>query len=517
MIVCKSFMEDNNKRIVKNTIFLYVRMLVIMALGFFTTRVVLEKLGVSDYGIYNVIGGFVALFTLLNNILQSATRRFMSISIGRGIKEEMNETFSTSFVMHLVIGLLVVLLLETIGIWMVNSQLNIEPERMPAANWVYHISVFSVFLSITQTPFTSAVTAHERFGIYAYMSIFDVVGKLAILYLLVVIDGDKLVIYALLLAIVNMMSLMIYRVYCVRSFEECEFSLKVNKTLFKEMIAFSGWDSLGNISAIINVHGVTILLNIFLGTTINAARGVANTVNSTISQFVSGFITAAEPQLAKYYAVNDMVRFEKLIFNISQFTLFMLSIIAVPVLMEMEYVLQLWLDTVPDYTSVFIKITVLACFIQYSNYMVAKGIVAIGKVKLVTLFTVPFYYLLLPLVYLVLQLEFSPIAVYIVGVIPSIAGFIMNLRILSKYTPFHAKQYFIQVFAKSVLLICLASIPPYLLRMVMEEGGVRFFSVCTLSVLTTALVVYQFGLNKATKEMVLAKVHSLPFLRFLQK
>lgn len=505
-------MEHNNKRILKNTVFLYFRMFIIMVLGFYTTRIVLTKLGVSDYGIYNVIGGFVALFTILDNILQSGTRRFMSISIGRGITQEIKETFSTSFVIHLLIGILVVIVLETLGIWLLNSQLNIDSSRMYAANWVFQFSVLSVFMNITQTPFTAAVTAHEKFNIYATMSIFDVVFKLLILYLLVTIPGDKLITYAILLTITNFLNLLIYRIYCIHNFDECKFSLFVNKKLFKEMIIFSGWDSLGNISAVINTNGVSILLNIFLGTAINAARGVANTVNTTIAQFVAGFITAAEPQLAKYYAANDMLRFEKLIFNISQYTLFMLSIIAVPVMMEMEFVLSLWLEVVPEYTAAFIKITVLASFVQYSNLMVLKGIVAIGKVKQISTLTTPMYFIILPLVYIVLKIGWEPTAVYIVSVIPSFLSFLMNLWILSKYTNFHSRAFFFQVFIKSILLICIASIIPFILRLMMDDSWQRFIVVCNTSVISTIIIIYLLGLNPDTKSMVKNKLRE-----FLQK
>lgn len=505
-------MEHNNKRILKNTVFLYFRMFIIMVLGFYTTRIVLTKLGVSDYGIYNVIGGFVALFTILDNILQSGTRRFMSISIGRGITQEIKETFSTSFVIHLLIGILVVIVLETLGIWLLNSQLNIDSSRMYAANWVFQFSVLSVFMNITQTPFTAAVTAHEKFNIYATMSIFDVVFKLLILYLLVTIPGDKLITYAILLTITNFLNLLIYRIYCIHNFDECKFSLFVNKKLFKEMIIFSGWDSLGNISAVINTNGVSILLNIFLGTAINAARGVANTVNTTIAQFVAGFITAAEPQLAKYYAANDMLRFEKLIFNISQYTLFMLSIIAVPVMMEMEFVLSLWLEVVPEYTAAFIKITVLASFVQYSNLMVLKGIVAIGKVKQISTLTTPMYFIILPLVYIVLKIGWEPTAVYIVSVIPSFLSFLMNLWILSKYTNFHSRAFFFQVFIKSILLICIASIIPFILRLMMDDSWQRFIVVCNTSIISTIIIIYLLGLNPDTKSMVKNKLRE-----FLQK
>lgn len=499
-------MEQSNKRILKNTSFLYMRMLVMMALSFLTTRIVLEKLGVDDYGLYNVVGGFVAMFTVLNNVLQSATRRFMSIAIGQGDSRKIRDTFSTSFVMHLAIGAIVIFALETIGLWLLNTQLNIQEGRETAANWVFQFSVFSVFLAITQTPYTAAVTSHERFNVYAYMSIFDVVAKLGILFLLVYLPFDKLIVYAFLMCAVNFASVAIYRVYCIRQFTECHITFHVDKPLFKQMLTFSGWDSLGNVSAVVNNHGLSILLNMFFGTAINASRGLAATVSSTVSTFVSGFITAAEPQLAKFYSKGEMDRFERLIFNVSQYTLFMLAIIAVPVMLELDYVLKLWLGNVPDFTSAFVKITVIATFIQYSNLMVLKGIVAIGRVKQITTMTTPMYFLHLPLVWCALKIGWDPTSVYWVGMIPSFLGLSMNLYILHKYTGFPSFKYFCSIFLKNLCLIFISCIVPFIIHDMLYEGFTRFAVVCCVSILCTLLTMWFFALNNETREMVLRKI-----------
>lgn len=499
-------MEENNRKILKNTIYLYLRQIIIMFLAFFSTRIVLKKLGVDDYGLYNIVGGFVALFAVFNNILTSATRRFMALNIGKNDALLIKKTFSTSFVLHLIIAAFVVVILETLGVYLLNTVLNIAPERMSAANWVFQFSVFSVFLSITQTPYIACITAREHFNVYAFMSIFDVVAKLLVLYLLVTVSGDKLIVYAALLCAVNIISISIYRIYCMRAFPECAFSLHIDRQLFRDMLSFSGWDSLGNISSMVNAHGMSILLNMFFNTAINASRGLAETVSTTIANFVIGFVVAAEPQLAKYYAQNDMKRFESLIFNVSQYTLFLLAIVAVPVFMEIDYVLALWLDIVPDYTSSFIKITILATVIQYSNMMVLKGIVAVGRVKQITTMTVPMYFIHIPLVWFVLWLGMSPNAVYWVAMIPYFLGLNMNLHILHKYIGFPSRQYFFQIFLKNLGLIIIACIPPYIVRSMMEEGPMRFVVVCSISVLTTLCLMWQFSLSRDVKQMIIAKV-----------
>lgn len=478
-----------------------------MALAFISTRIVLEKLGVDDYGIYNVVGGFVALFTVLNNVLQSATRRFMAFAIGKGELQQIKKTFDTSLVMHIVIAAVVVFFLETLGVWLLNTTLNIAPERLGAANWVFQFSVLNVIISITQTPYTAAVTAHEHFNVYAFMSIFDVVAKILVLFLLVFLPFDKLVVYAALMFSVSLIGRMIYRVYCIRSFPECKsFSFRIDKPLFNEMIRFSGWDSLGNVTTIVNAQGITLMLNMFFSTAVNASRGLATTVTSTVSQFVLGFIVAAEPQLAKFYAQGDKDRFDKLIFNVAQMTLFLLAIVAVPIWMELDFVLKLWLGIIPEYTAEFVKISILVSFISYSNSMVLKGNVAIGRVKQITMYMSPLAVLHLPLVYFVLWMGWSPLSVYWVAMIPSLLRFFIDLYILAKYEGFPWLKYLTQVFGKNILLVAAACVIPYFVQQQFEDGWLRFITVCGVSILCTILIMYMFALNRETRLLIQQKV-----------
>ena len=499
-------MEKNDKRIVKNTLYLYIRMLVMMALSFFSTRIVLNILGVSDFGVNNVVGGFVSMFTLLNSILQTGTRRFLALNLAKDNAFLLKRTFSTAFAIHCAIALLVVVLLETFGVWFLNTYLNIDPDRMRAANYVFQFSVVSLFLNITQTPFIAAVTAHEKFNIYAYLSIYDVLAKLSVLYILYVSPGDKLIVYAALIMGVNALTIMMYRFYCIRQFAECKFSLTVDKVLFRQMCSFSGWSTLGHLSAVLNQQGTTVLLNIFFNTAVNAARGLAGTVLSVIEQFVMGFITASVPQLTKYYGAGEQEKFKRLIFNVSQYTLFLMSIIAIPVLLEIDFVLQLWLGIVPDYTAVFIKITIITYLIKYSNIMIDQGLTAIGKVKELSLITAPIYLLNVPLVYLALKIGFEPWSVYIVSMISVLAGFIVNLILLAKYADFPAGEYFVKIFMRNLVLVAISSILPLYLHFIMPSGAIRFCVVCSVSILVTVIVVFYGGLNREVQEAVKHKV-----------
>lgn len=487
-----------------------------MALSFFTTRIVLEKLGASDYGINNVVAGFVSMFTMLNGVLQTGTRRFLALNLGKGDKKLLKDTFSTAFVIHTILAIIVVSLLESIGLWFLNNKLNIETDRIVAANWVFQFSVINVLLTITQTPFVAAITSHERFNIYAFMSIYDAVSKVLILFILIYLPGDKLIIYAALQLLVSAISIIVYRTYCIRKFEECSFSIHVNKTLLVQMSKFSGWSVVANILVVGNSQGLSILLNIFFNTAINAARGLANTVTFTITQFINGFILAGEPQLVKYYGAGEKDKFIKLVFNITQYTLFLIAIIAVPVFMEIDFVLELWLGKVPEYTSQFIKITILSILLMNSYIMLDKAITASGHIKQLALIANTIPVIQLPLVYIALKFGYTPVTAYWITLIPQVLGMFSDLWIIKKYENFPSVKFFINIIAKNLVLIGIACLIPYYVQSLMEPGLVRFLVVCTISVLCTLGVMWLFSLNKEVRKMVInrfgEKLH-LPQIR----
>lgn len=500
-------MEESDKRIVKNTIYLYIRQFIIMALSFVSTRIVLDKLGASDYGVNNLVAGFVGMFSVLNGILNSGTSRFLALAIGNGDQEASKRTFSTAVVIHVIIGLLVVMVLESFGIWFLNHRMNIEPDRMFAANVIFQISVLSTFIGITQTPYSATVTAHEKFDIYAYMSIYDVIAKVLVLFLLVYIPFDKLIVYCVLQFIVTFTSRIIYNWYCHIQFEECTFSMKVDKSLCKDMLLFSGWTAFGQVVFTVNGQGISILLNLFYNTMLNAARGLSNTVLGIITTFITGFMVAAQPQLVKFYGAGEMHKFSNLIFNVTQYSLFLVAIIGVPVVMEIDYVLGLWLgDNVPPYTSDFIRITMICNLAYKGNQMVENGIIAIGKVKALNTLSIPLYILTLPLFYVALKFGLNPALAYWFCTIPPCLCFLVNIYILSKYTEFPGMSFFVNVFLKTVFLVFVSCIIPFWVRGILVEGLFRFLVVCSLSVICTFMVIYLWGFNEENKQIVKDKV-----------
>ena len=500
-------MEESNKRIAKNTVYLYIRMFVQMILGLVSTRIVLDKLGASDYGLYVLVGGFVSMFAVLNSILQSGTSRFIALYQGKGVFEEQKKCFTTSMAIHFIVGVIVVMLLESIGLWYLNSKINIEPNRMYAANWVFQFSVLTVFLTITQTPYTASVTAHEKFDVYAIMSLYDVVAKILILYLLVCISGDKLIIYGALVLLVSITSLIAYRFYCTKKFEECVFSFAIEKCIFKQMLSFSGWTTLGHLVMSLNSQGYRLIINRFYDTVMNAAGGLASTVSTIISQFIAGFIIAAQPQLVKYYGAGDMKSFFRLINNVSQYTLFLLALIVVPVLLEIDYVIGVWLGgNVPDYTVAFVRIGMLCNVIYRSSAMIDQGLTASNHVKELNSYSIPVYFISLPLVYVVLWNGWGPLAACVMMNVAPLLTFLINLYIIKKKLGFESLHYFVNIFLKNLIFILVAYLLAYFVQLQMEQGLLRFFVVCTISELLIISILWFFGMNAEVKDMVLQKI-----------
>lgn len=503
-------MNENNKRIAYNTIYLYIRQFIVIIIGFITTRIVLDKLGASDFGINNLVYGFVAMFAILNNILSTSSRRFIALYLGKGNATELKQVFSTSLILHIAIGFFIALVLETLGLWLLNSDLNIPINRMGAANWLFQFAVITTLIGVAQTPFEATITAHEKFNVYAWMSIYTVVSKLIAVILLVIIPGDKLIIYGALNLFISITGFIIYSSYCRNKFQESNLSIRINKLVLKEMLTFSGWGTLGHIIQILNTQGISVILNLFFNTVINAARGLAGTVNAAISTFISGFNIASQPQLVKYYGSGDMVQFRRLIFNSSQYTLFIIAIVMTPVLLEIDFVVKLWLgNEVPPYTTAFIRITMICTIVYSSNAMIDYGLNAIGRVKELNCYSVPLYLLTVPLSYIALKLNFKPTSVYWIAAIPAFLSFVINLILLSKYTGFKSWRFFNIVFIKTIILIALSLLPPYLLQIHMNEGLLRFFVITCFSIFCTGTVLFFLGMNKTAQQIVISKIAKL--------
>ena len=372
---------QSNKRIAKNTIFLYIRMIFILGVSLYTSRVVLDKLGVDNYGIYNAVAGVVAMLAFLNNTLSTGTSRFLTFDLGRGDVSKLKQTFSTAFFTHLILALIVVAVLETAGLWFVENKLVIPPERMHAAKWVYQISILTTFIAITQVPYTSAIIAHENMKVYAYVGVFEAVAKLVIVYLLSISPMDKLVFYAILVAVVQLLVAFGYRVYCVRNYEESRISATFEKSTFKEMLSFSGLGLIANVSYILSTQGLVVLINMFFQPAIVAAQAVGNQISAAMMQFVNNFKTAINPQIIKLYAAGDLAASRKLTLESSVYVHELVLLLALPLIVVMDPLLHLWLVEVPPYTVIFAQCIVLKQIFDVYNSTLYTPMIASGKLK----------------------------------------------------------------------------------------------------------------------------------------
>lgn len=495
--------QDTKKRIAKNTLFLYLRMFVTMCVGFFTSRIVLQALGLSDYGIYNVMGGVLGMLGYIDALLSGGTSRFLTIALGAGDHKLLKSTFSTAAILAIISALIILILGETIGLWFMNYKLNIPIGRLDAANWVYQFALLSMCLSVIQTPYSASIISHERMGVYAYMSIYDVVMKLLIVYSLYAFDYDKLKLYASLLFGVSLTGFIIHQVYCVRKFEECKFRFIFKKELLKEMFVFSGWNMVASFSGILNNYGINILLNIFFGTIINASRAIALQVSSIVQQFNFNFQMASRPQVMKYYAQGQIAEMSDMIIANARFCTLMLLCLAIPICFNVEGLLLIWLGQVPAFAPDFIILVVIQVLIMSLDYPLGFGIHAVGKMKLPNMTTGIINLMIFPISYVALKFGAGPVASYVIYICVSPLILISDLWILHRYIGFDWKRFVFKSIRPVLLISLLACIVPMILKPLIDNH-IWYMSLGSafVSFLYTAIVCYYLGLNKTQRVRV---------------
>ena len=500
-----------NKRIAKNTLVLYVRMLFTMGISLFTSRVILQTLGVEDYGISSVVGGVISMFTFINAAMVSSTQRYLNFELVRGDANQLRSVFSTSLQIHALIALAIIVLSETVGLWFLNEKLVIPEARMTAAMWVYQCSILSCAVSIMSTPYNAVIVAHEKMSAFAYISILDVSLKLLVVYLLVVLPFDKLIILAILNLLVQLFIRYIYTLYCHRHFPESYFQFWFNKTLFKEMFGFAGWSFWGNLAAILYTQGLNMMLNIFFGPIVNAARGIAVQVQSAVQQFVGGFQTALNPQITKNYASNNLPQMHSLMFRSARFSFLLLFFLSLPVLMETNFILTLWLKTVPDDAVIFTQIMICISLIYTTANPCVIANQATGKVKIYQMVVGGILLLILPISYVVLKLGAPAYSVFIVHFcIESLAQF-SRMYMLRKLIHLPLWQYMKNIYIPIVSTVAIAIILPLVVRMQVAEGWLRFLAVGFTCVLSVGASSYFIGFTKQERVFFLDK--SLRLLR----
>lgn len=499
--------SDNNKRIAKNTLLLYVRMLFTMAVSLFTSRVILNTLGVENYGINNVVGGIVTMFSVLSGSLSASISRFITFELGKGNLQRLKTVFSTGVNIQLGMSLLVVILAEAVGIWFLNTKMNIPVERLNAANWVFQCAILTFVLNLLSVPYNAAIIAHEKMSAFAYISVVEVSLKLIIVYMLTISPFDRLKTYAVLLLLVGAIIRFVYGYYCKRHFEECTYHFILDKPVLKEMTGFAGWNFLGNGAYMLNTQGVNILMNLYFGVAVNAARGVATQVDAALKQFVNNFTTAVNPQITKSYAQGDLDYMHKLVCRSAKFSAFLMMFFAVPIILETNTILTIWLKTVPDYAVIFLQWIIISSFMDtvLANSLVTS-MLATGKIKRYQIIVTTVGCLVFPLSWIAFKLGFEPQVGYILYFIIYTILLFVRLYLLKDMVKLPVMMYIREVLYKLAPVIVVGFAIPGILILTMDAGWLRLILVCLLSVLVTAASEYFVGLSNKEKDFVAEKI-----------
>lgn len=497
----------NNKRIAKNTLLLYFRMFITMAVGLYTSRVILNVLGVSDYGIYNVVGGVITIVSFLNIAMTQASQRFMSFEMGNGSVETLNKVFCTSINIHLLISIIAVIIGETIGLWFVNEKLNLPANRMVAVNWVYQASILTFVISVMSVPYNSAIVAHEKMSAFAYISILEVILKLLIVFLLFVIPFDKLIVYSILLVAVMAFIRLCYTIYCKKHFEECTYHYMIDRKLSKEMFSFAGWSMFGNLGFSFKDQISNIILNLFYGTTLNAARGIGVHVGVLINSFATNFTMAINPQITKQFAAGDIEASRKLVYAGSRYSFYLLSLISIPLIINIDYILKLWLGLVPEFTAPFVIFTLLTSLLYTLSGCVTTAIQATGKIKWFQIGICIIMLSELPVAWILLRLGYPPYSVMWPSVITYLLALVFRFWLINRYVPgYYFREYLLEVVLRCLLLFCLCYFLSVLVCTKLTETFSHFILSVIFSALISGSVFYIFGTNRSERLLLTAKL-----------
>lgn len=493
-----------NKQIAKNTLFLYGRTAITMLITLYTSRVILEQLGVSDYGVYTVVGGFVAMLNAFAAPLGGATQRFVTYAIGTKDIKNIRKVFSTCVYIHLALAIITGLVIELIGYWYIGNKANIPYERIPIACLILHASVFTLLVRIITIPYTAATVAHEKFGFYAWNSIIQSILRLILIFLLPFCLYDKLIVYAIMETFVNCVLNLSFITFCLKKLYGCELVKATDKKLYKEIVSFSGWNFFGTSSNIIYTQGSSLLLNYFFGVVLNAALGVTNQVLSAITSFVSNFTLAVNPQITKSYASNDLERANNLVFFASDIAAYLLLIVGFPVVANVHYILGLWLVDVPEYTEIFVILALFASFVSSFSTSFNNLIFATGDIKRYQLMCVSINVSSIVVLFLLFYVDLEPYYIYIVLFMQYFIKQIFMINIVKIKTKFPARKYYLHVYLKDILFLAPIVLVIYLkskIEYTINFGGFVVESI--LYVLCMITLIYLFGLSKQNRAKLL--------------
>lgn len=495
---------SDNKRIAKNTLFLYFRSILLILISLYTSRIILEALGVSDYGIYNVVGGVVTMFAMLSGSMSAASQRFITFALGKKELETLCKVFNTSITIHLILGAIMILLLEIVGVWFLNNKLNIPSNRLDVAFWVLQLCILAFFVNIVSVPFNSAIVAHEKMSAFAYIGIIDAIFKLSIAFIISNTHFDRLLIYAFLLFLVSFVTFLIYYLYCRCIFEESKkVRIVLDKELFKEMFSFAGWNLLGSGSFVLRNQGIDILLNIFFGVTVNAAKGVCNQIQAGVYQFVTNIQTAVTPQITKSVAQNNYDRTHVLIMQGGRFSFYLLTLFAIPIIVATPQLLSLWLVEVPQFTVEFVRWTLIYLLWDTLSRFLINAILASGRIKKYEIVVGGTKLFALPLAYIWLKYGGSALVGIWVNIIIEMICICQRLSFNASYNGLSWKKYVVEVIARCWIVFSISLFLSYLLCVYVT---LNTFIIIGLSLVVSFLIISMIGVSSSERAMVINKL-----------
>lgn len=498
----------NNKRIAKNTLMLYVRMLFLMLVNLYTSRIILQALGVEDYGVYNAVAGFIAMFSMISSSIAGAISRFITFVLGQGDKNKLKKVFSTAIIIQLSLATIIVVLVEAVGVWFLNTHMTIPAGREIAANWVLQYALITFVLNLWSTPYNAALVAHERMGAFAYIGIFEGMANLLIAFMVLYSPYDRLIVYGALMCLVAFVTRIIYNIYCKKHFDECSFKWQFDKNLFKEMFGFAGWNFIGSISGLLRDHGINILFNVFYGPVINAARGLATQVQTAVFKFSGNFYVAVQPQITKSYASNKLDESHDLVLRSSRLAFLLLTAMIIPLVTETEFILKLWLKEVPDHTVAFVQIILLCSLIDSFSAPLIYLMLATGKIKRYQIIVGLFNFLNFPVAWIILYCGGSPELTQLSIVLFAIGALFLRVLMLRPITHFPIREFMLSTVARGLFIMATSFFVSIFISKYLETGFMRFVFNLSITEFFLGILVFTIGLNPGEKIFILEKVRT---------
>lgn len=479
-----------------------------MFIGLFTSRVNLQSLGVDNFGIYNVVGGVVAMFSILTGALSVAISRDITFELGKGNKEKLNKVFSSAVTIQIIMSIIVVVIAEIAGVWFLNNKLVIPGDRLFAANWVLQFSIVSFVLTLISVPYNACIIAHEKMSAFAYITIYEAIMKLIVAYSVFITPFDKLITYAALLLFIAFTMRLIYGTYCTKHFEECHYHFVFDKKMLKQMGSFAGWTMIGNLAWIGYSQGLNVLLNLFFGPSVNAARGVAMQVNEKVSSFCTNFQMALNPQITKSYAANDLKRMHTLIFTSSKYSFFLLLLLSLPIMIETKSILYYWLGNYPDHTIWFVRLIFMVLLVDATANPLTIAAQANGNIKKYQIIVGTILLLIVPIAYVTLKMGGQPEAVFVVHLTIVLIAQCARLIMIRGMISLTVMEYVEKVIIRIVAVVCLSIIVPIALHLYLSNSFLNMILVCFISCTSVLISVYLLGLSRDEKQKIYVKINN---------